>query len=201
MTRKFNAHYTCDHCGHRTTAETGFGRWMRNHYALDSVNGIVRTDTDHIVLRYKTGLDGRDFQLMMVVEVKEYGAEPDKSQTDILSFLRQLADNRGENIHGCKTRKSLRVRSRMLNRDVLLRFYGVHLLQFEKTNPDDSKWIKWDRKPISKETLLGVLALERVPDNPDKFMIEFLRDRHRKDKSPTFQFFNSAGSLSSCGSS
>ncbi len=194
MTRKFNVHYCCDRCGSRTTAETGFGRWMRNATALDSVEGIVRTDADHIVLRYKTypesgGKPSRDFQLMMVVEVKEYGAEPDKSQTDILSFFRQMVEDRGQNMHGCKTHISRKLKSPMQGRLVTVRFCGVHLLQFEKTNPDDSRWIKWDRKPIDGGILTGILAMERNPEKPSQFMSELLRDRHRKDENAEFSFF------------
>lgn len=184
MTRKFNIRYTCEHCGRQSTAETAFGRWMRNHIALDSVDGIVRTDLDHIVLRYKTSLDGRDFQLLMLIEVKEFGAHPDPAQTDCLSFIRQMAERRQRNRHGANGFSSVKLRSRMLNRPVNVRFYGVHLLQFERTNPHDSSWIKWDGKIISPEELVGVIALERRPDDFKKFVMEFLRDRHSKTRQP-----------------
>lgn len=189
MTREFNVKYTCSHCGRQTTAETGFGRWMRNQTALDSVSGIVRTDTDHTILRYKTSLDQRDFQLLMIVEVKEFGAEPRPDQVDILSFLRQAIELRQQNHYQREAGQvggngSFKLRSKMNNRMVRVRFLGVHLLQFEKTNPADSRWIKWNRKPIDSGTLLGVLAMERDPKDPSRMMIEFLRDRHRKNHYP-----------------
>lgn len=180
MTRRFNVHYTCARCGHQTTAESGFGRWMRDQPALDSVHGIVRTDLDHVIVRYKTSLDQRDFQLLMVVEVKEFGAEPDPSQVDILSFFRQIGERAGYNMHGAKTTGTYRLYSRISGRFVNVRFFGVHLLQFEKTNPNDSEWIRWDHKDITEGVLVGLLAMERRPDNPDQMMIETLRDRHRK---------------------
>ena len=191
MTKQFNSFYTCGKCGHRTSAETGFGRWMRNLPALDSIQGIVRTDLDHCILRYKTTIQGRDFQLLMIVEVKEYGAQPDKSQIDILSFIRQMIEDKGTNMHGAPTVRTHNLISKMRdNRKVSVRFWGVHLLQFEKTNPDDSSWIKWNRKLISKHDLVAVLAMERRPDRPDKMMDEYLRDRHRKVDAIEFDFMH-----------
>lgn len=192
MTKKFNVRYTCDRCGHQATAETAFGRWMRAQTNLESKDGIVRTDCDHIILRYKTHKQGRDFQLMMVVEVKEFGAEPDPSQVDILSFLSQAIRSRGKNIHGAKTDQSLRLRSRLLGRDVRVRDFGVHLLQFEKTNPDDSRWIKWDRKLVDPELLCEILAMNVHPDRPTLPMDEFLRDRHRRKDLPLLRLGESA---------
>lgn len=171
----------------QTTAETAFGRWMRWDSRLKSSDGITRTDCDHIILRYKTALDGREFQLMMIVEVKEFGAEPDPCQTDILSFTAQSLVVRGRNMHGEKTTRSIWLKSRMLNREVLVRNYGVHLLQFEKTSPLDSAWIKWNRRAISEKTLTDILRMDVRPDNPDRPMIEFLRDRHRR-KAPSLNF-------------
>jgi hypothetical protein len=179
MTRKFNIHYTCQTCGAMATAETGFGRWMRNNPRLDSASGIVRTDLDHVILRYMTTFQKRDFQLMMIVEVKEYGKEPDAAQVDILSFLRQLAEFKGTNMHNFPTVQCVKARSKMTGRDVRLRFFGVHLLQFEKTNPMDSLWIKWDRKIITPAQLEDILAMNVRPDDTSKPMIDYLRDRHR----------------------
>ena len=181
MTRKFNVYYTCQHCGGRTTAETGFGRWMRNNPALDSGEGIVRTDCDHIICRYKTSLQGRDFQLMMIVEVKEFGASPDECQIDLLQFLAQSTMIKGKNRNGGITHTTHLLTSRKLGRKVRVRNFGVHLLQFEKTNPIDSKWIKWNRKLISSEVLVGLLQLERHPFHPEKMMVDFLRDRHKQE--------------------
>ena len=178
MTRPFNVQYSCSHCGKRSTAETAFGRWMRNNAALDSVTGVVRTDLDHIICRYTTSLQGRDFQLMMVIEVKEHGAEPDACQTDLLSFLRQLAERKSVNMHGAQTIPPIRVHSKMIGRKVLLRWFGVHLLQFQNTDPVNSVWIKWNRKTISPQLLTALLAMERHPLFTDMPMIEYLRDRH-----------------------
>lgn len=186
MTRKFNVLYTCQHCGKQTTAETGFGRWMRDHPALDSASGIVRTDTDHSILRYKTHKQGRDFQLILDVEVKEFGKDPDAAQKDILLFKHQIANKTGRNMHDAVTRWTHNLKSFITGRRVKVRYLGFHLLQFEKTNPVDSAWIKWDHRRIDEESLVKLLAIEIDPYtfNPIE---ECLRDRHAKKARPLFE--------------
>jgi hypothetical protein len=182
MTKDFAVWNSCGVCGHQTSAETAFGRWLRDQEELDSrKKDIVRSDCDHIFLRYRTA-HGRDFQLMMVVEVKEYGAEPDASQRDILSFFSQTIFHslKGKNMHGASTVRTLRLKSWMTGRMVYVRNYGVHLLQFEKTDPIDSKWIKWDRNVITAPKLIEILAMRVRPDDPSKPIEIFLRDRHRQ---------------------
>jgi hypothetical protein len=186
VTKPYKVHITCSHCGHRIPAETAFGQWMRDQSKLKSGDGIVRTDCDHIIVRYKTHPQGRDFQLMMIVEVKEFGGEPDPCQRDILSFLSQTIFIRSRQICGAKTTKSLKLKSHILGRPVLVRNYGVHLLQFEKTSPRDSAWIKWDRCLVDAPTLTEILAFERRPDAPHLWMKDFLRDRHRQSEMPLF---------------
>lgn len=183
MTRKFNVYISCPHCGERITAETAFGRWMRNHPMLDSGNGIIRTDTDHTILRYKTHNQGRDFQLIMDVEVKERGARPDKSQADILNFKHQLALKTSHNMHGARTFYTHYLKSSANGRRVKVKYLGYHLLQFENTDPTDG-WIKWDGKLITVGILVGILTFELNPCYPDRPMIEFLRDRHRQCQLP-----------------
>lgn len=182
MTKPFSVRYTCENCGHQTSAETGFGRWMRHHPQLQpSVAHIVRTDTDHTVLRYMAHVQGiktREFQLIIDVEVKEHGAYPDPAQKDILNFKHQLAMKTSRNRHGAKTRWTHKLKSLISGRVVKVRYLGLHLLQFQGTNPKDSAWIKWDGKEITEATLVGLLRLELDPYRPDRIMNELLRDRH-----------------------
>jgi hypothetical protein len=162
---------------------------MRNHRELDSGEGVVCSDTDYIILRCHQQGD-RNFQMLMVVEVKQYGARPGRCQTDILSFLRQLAERKGRNSSGAETILSMRLYSKLLKRPVLVRWLGVHLLQFEKTSPEDSAWIKWDGRDITAPLLVELLRMDRRPDAPDRLMTEFLRNHHRPDRSPAFAFLN-----------
>jgi hypothetical protein len=151
---------------------------MRNNKALDAQTGIVRTDTDHTILRYRT-FGSRDFQLLMDIEVKEYGAAPDAAQADILNFKHQLAMRRGKNKHGTSTVLTHKLKSRLSGKHVNVRYFGYHLLQFEKTNPLDSAWIKWNRQSVSEGQLTAILAFDRHPLQIDKPINDFLRDRHQ----------------------
>lgn len=189
MTKPFNVRNSCENCGHQTSAETAFGRWMRHHPKLRStVNHIVRTDTDHTILRFKTyenGKQSREFQLMMCVEVKEFGSYPDDAQRDLLNFQHNFVMNTSQNRHGAKTYKTMKIRSFVAKKKVKVRHYGFHLLQFEKKGPDDSKWIKWDGKEITADTLAEILAFNVHPYQLDRPMDEFLRDRHEQRPIPS----------------
>jgi hypothetical protein len=178
MTRPFGTYYTCQHCGKPTTAETGFGRWMRACADLDSSNGIVRTDTDHTILRFKTHVQGRRFQLLMDVEVKEYGSLPREDQRDLIGFKHQLQSGNGRNLNGATTRLTRKLFSTLNKVRVNVRYLGYHLLRFEKTCPVDSEWMEWDHKRIDEGQLVKLLAIEVDPYNPARSMHELLRDRH-----------------------
>lgn len=151
---------------------------MRNHPDLDSSNGIVRTDTDHTILRFKTHRQGRDFQLLMDIEVKEFGAISREDQRDILAFNHQLKSATGRNINGAKTRTTRNLFSVLNNRIVRVRYLGWHLLRFEKSSPNDSDWMEWDHKRITKDQLVSILSMDVDPFNPLRPIQELLRDRH-----------------------
>lgn len=180
MTKEFNLKATCPNCGERMTMETGFCRWMRNNPRLDSANGIIRCDQDHWVLRYKTPHNGRDVQLLMLIEVKEFNAVPDKAQSDCLRMLHRFHSDTGKNIYGATTHRTKMVFSDLSGRTIRLRNLGVHLLQFSRTNPEDSLTIRWDHKEIDIQTLESLLLLDLNPNNPEQSMDELLRDRHKK---------------------
>src|SRR5262245_38814561 len=98
--KPFRVMHTCEECGHQTPAETAFGRWMRANPKLQiGVAHLVRTDTDHFILKFKTHPQGREFQLIMLVETKEWGSEPDDAQRDILNFIHQLCYKVRRNMH------------------------------------------------------------------------------------------------------
>jgi hypothetical protein len=164
--------------------ETGFGRWMRAHPRLASEKGIVRTDTDHTILRYKTHEQGRAFQLMIDIEVKENGSSPDLAQRDVLLMKNQMVSKNGHNVYEARTKITQKILSVLSGKRVNVRHLGIHLLQFEKTNPDDSAWIRWNHREISKDQLVDILALDVDPRDPERSMMELLRDRHRRDTTP-----------------
>src|SRR5262245_49999747 len=188
--KPFRVMNTCEECGHQTPAETAFGRWMRACPKLQTnVAYLVRTDTDHFILKFKTHYQGREFQLMMLIETKEHGSEPDGAQRDILNFINQLCYKVRRNLEDSKCYPTFELFSTLNKKTVNVRYMGYHLLQFEKTSPYDSKWIKWDRKEISVETLEGILALDLYPDPPYKPMDEYLRDRHKQHRQTQTDLF------------
>jgi len=173
MTRTFNEKIRCPDCGYIHTVETDFERWMRGHAELKSQDGIVRFDLDVLLHRYKFIQDGkgvRDIQCLMFVEVKTHMAKPSQSQIDTLSMLNQVLRNRKSNINSNHrpqvTNQPDRVRSQLLKRDVTLRMYGGHLLQLDKTSPDNSGKMLWDYKEITPSQLIGLLRFELNPDGP-----------------------------------
>jgi hypothetical protein len=188
MTREFNVYHHCPKCGESFPAETDFGHWMRKNKLLDSCQGIVRTDTDHTIVCYKVHKQGRKFQLIMDLETKEFGAKPTICQQDIISFKTQLALSKGKNLNGATTYTTHKLRSELQQCRINARYYGFHVLQFEKTSPDNSEWIKWDYKPISSLTLTDLLRFERHPFYPDRSLMQFLRDRHQQPKLRMFNF-------------
>lgn len=189
MTRDFNQFISCPYCDASFPAETAFCRWMRKERALDSAEGVVRTDLDHIIHRYQRNKVGREFQTLMVVEVKERLAKPSASQRDTLLHFGQYILNRTRNMHLPKHELRqfvagagvCKLYSTIAKKEILSRFYGVHLLQFSATNPDDSEKILWDGKQINPGTLIELLRMDLDPTDLQKMD---LRDHHRKNREP-----------------
>ena len=195
MTRAFNDRLDCPYCGKTSTVETAFGRWVREHPELESHDGYTTCDHDLRWHKFRTEL-GRNFQLMMNIEIKSFGAYPTKSQLDTMHIENQLLRNRRqtptkEMVWQAGT-APLQVYSRMNRCRVWVRHFGVHLLRFSHQGPDDSEWIKWDKKQINAETLLGLLKFDLDPDTlramdwrshhqkkPMKWIMTKLFDDHR----------------------
>ena len=176
MTRSFSATWQCPKCGHHATCETAFERWIRGKPELDSRRvGLVRFDLDILLHRYKFDLrdahGSRDIQAMMFVEVKTHGADLNEAQRDTLSTLSQIMRNRRSNMYEPRFGKHAddhtppaKTRSAMFDKEVALKLFGGHLLQFEHETPADNGWIKWDYKPINARHLISLLLFEIDPD-------------------------------------
>lgn len=147
--------------------ETLFGRWIRNHQSLDSQSGYCVTDQDYWIHRYKIYKD-REFQLLMLVEIKTMGSPLSDAQRDTLHMANQLMRNRRQTpTKGLRYQAGngpLRVRSAMRGGDVWLRAYGMHVLTFSGLGPDDSTEIIWDGKVIGVEQLVAILRFDLDPD-------------------------------------
>lgn len=167
MTRPFNAQFHCPNCKTWQTQETAFGRWIRNNKELDSKSGYSVTDQDYVIHKFKTH-GNREFQCVMIVEIKTMGAEPSDAQSDTLYMLDQLTRNRVSTPTATNRAQAGRgvvnAWSVMRKRYVTLKAFGTHLLTFSGLGPDDSDVIEWDRAPISIDTLTSILKFDLDPD-------------------------------------
>lgn len=166
-TRPHISQFYCGNCRTWQTQESSFGRWLRNNKALDASDGHCFVDQDYIVHKFKTH-GGRDFQLLMALEIKTMGAEPTAAQRDTLHLFNQVMRNRKQtptkDMRFQAGTAPLRVFSTLAGRDVQLRIFGVHVLRFSGMGPDDSETIHWDRTPIDVATLTALLRFDLDPD-------------------------------------
>jgi hypothetical protein len=184
MTRLMRQQFTCCHCGAESSAETAFSRWTRENPELDSAEGTCIIDQDYWVHRFKTYI-GREFQLLMGVEVKTFSAKPTPAQRDTLIALNQVLRNRRstptkENKYQAGT-APMRVFSSMQKREICLRVFGVHLLTFSGSGPEDSSVIMWNHQRITKEVLTKILRFDLDPDTLNPID---LRSHHKKHNQP-----------------
>jgi hypothetical protein len=168
MTRSFNQQFHCANCKTWQTAETLFGRWIRSNPDLDSRHGYSVTDQDYWIHRFKT-FRGREFQLLMLVEIKTMGAELTDAQKDTLYTVNQVMRNRRQtptkDLRHQAGSGPLQIRSAMLGRDVVMRAFGMHVLTFSGLGPDDSTWIRWDKALVTTEQLTSILRFDLDPDS------------------------------------
>lgn len=175
MTRRFDGLVGCPYCRRLHTAETPFERWVRAQEQLDSRMGLVRFDLDVLIHRYLTPTDKRgtrDLQCLMGVEVKTRNGTLRPAQRDTFSMLSQVLRNRRTNVyqerrgrHAMQHNPSCKAFSHHLGREVDLRMFGMHLLVLSGDDPTDSAIIKWDKKLIDVETLIGLLRMDLDPDS------------------------------------
>lgn len=187
MTRLYNETFQCPDCGVIYAKEGLFKQWMRGHPGLLSEDGLCVFDIDFLVHKFKVPFDDkrktRQVQCMMMVEIKTFGADLRPAQEDTMRILSMVMRNRRTNEHRKTTiRKQIgglanKVYSSMLRREVSLRLYGVHVLQFEKTSPLNG-WMKWDGKLIIEDQLVGLLNFDIDPDS----MLPIDFRRHHKAK-------------------
>jgi hypothetical protein len=161
---------------------------MRDEPRLDSrIKGVIRSDFDYIITRILTDVSGkRKFYCFQLLEVKERGAIPDKSQFDVMSVLDQIiCRSATKNMHGAFCTPTFsNIRSTFNGQPVNVRYLGYHLLQLSGTNPLNSHTITWSHvgsegRNISVDTLVDLLSMTADPFFREIDMRTLLRDRHR----------------------
>ncbi len=168
MTKQYRRTMHCPECGNEMTTQPEFARWVNTNPNLDSIRqGLFVMDSDWWFHRYKTQL-GREFQCLMMVEIKTNGAEPDKAQQDTLWTIDQCMRNRRQTptnkIRHQAGRGVVKTYSQVLQRFVTLRAFGVHLLSFDAAGPISSHRITWDKKVITIGELEKLLVFDLDPD-------------------------------------
>lgn len=139
---------------------TEFGLWLRGqlpHQKTDVKSIGSRTsrfsrgydinNLDYIILRYMD-------DCLMLLEEKRYGAYQRCNQAESHSLIDQA-------LHfacagGCLFRR-LRGNPRPL------KYYGYHIITFERTNPEDG-WTKVDGIQVTPDEFLAFLRFELMPD-------------------------------------
>jgi len=197
MTRQYNQVFTCVNCGCVSTTETSFGRWVRENDELDSRKyDIVIYDIDYIVHKFKTHL-GRDFQLIMFVEVKTRNSSMTDAQRDTMYIASQITSNRRRNKHidenptkfntndfHAASYGATKAYSTHNRKYVEVKSFGVFNLCFSGMGPQDSK-ITWNGKEIDIDTLTRLL---RFDIDPVRFkpIEELFRVHHKEKMRPLF---------------
>jgi hypothetical protein len=113
---------------------TEFGIWIREQKEVDSCKGYRNYNLD-IIWWKKNGFE-KEPEYWMLIEEKRYMSECRVDQKNTYNWLHNKIKKLND-----KTYK------------------GMHLLQFENTNPEDGK-IFWDRKEISKKQLIDILQFK-----------------------------------------
>jgi hypothetical protein len=192
MTRHHNTQFHCPNCKTWHTSETIFGRWIRNNKQLDSSEGFCVIDQDYWIHRFKH-YDDRDFQLIMLVEIKTNSADLTDAQRDTLHIANQIMRNRSwtptkQLKHQPDLSVVRKVRSIKNKKFINVRVYGVHCLRFSHLGPDDSDWIIWDHNQIDQETLTQLLRFDLDPDTLKPID---LRNHHINPKKHQLSLFQS----------
>ena len=111
---------------------TKFSNWLRND-APQPKDGFVLFDVDYVWENYHQ-------HKWMLIEEKTYKADMSKCQYKQIE-RRHKINKKGDGGKG--------------------RYYGYHIIQFEKESPEDGKiWL--DRQEVSKERLMAFLRFEDV---------------------------------------
>ncbi len=165
MTRLFNDNWQCPHCGVRHAKESLFSQWVRAHPELESGDGFTIHDADFWVHRYKVH-QSSEVQCLMLVETKTFAASMSQSQRQTMSLVDQCMRNRRSQSVGRIQAGGVAIKFRdvLTKRVFACRLFGVHQLQFEKNGPQDSDWIRWDRRDVTEEQLIGLLRFDLDPD-------------------------------------
>src|SRR5258706_6318684 len=132
----------------RDAGDTPFGACLRNHPALQSHFGFDAQNVDYIWHDFKRGY-------MMLLEEKRFNATSDYAQQDTHSIIDQALRFAFNSPDFFVTRKNPM-------RPTSIKYFGYHLVQFERNTPDDGR-IRIDGASVTKDEFLSFLRFEWMP--------------------------------------
>lgn len=130
----------CPKCGKEHTATTKFSDWIRS--VLNDSGTYDVQNLDFIRFHYRDGW-------LITVEEKQYGYQSSEAQRDTHNIVAQLLFVAS----GSKVKTWRGVRP--------IYYKGHYVIAFEKTNPEDSQWVRINGK---------------LYDNPSKVVFELFKD-------------------------
>jgi len=131
---------------------TAFTNWLPKQRGLEAVEaGFVGTDVDMVWYNYKSAQ-------IMLLEEKKGQEEYRISQRTTLAVLNQALS-----FAFAHPDFILSTPKDCLSIPAKIRFYGVHVVRFENTSPDDGK-IYVDGKPMTKDQFLYFLKFGKNRD-------------------------------------
>ncbi len=116
---------------------TEFGLWLRRQKDINSSRYDAQ-NLDFVWFAYRSGW-------ILLLEEKRYNSKQSFSQKDTHNIIHQMLELASGRIFD-----TVKGRRR-------ISYKGYFLIQFEKTNPDDSSWIKINSESHTKEDLLFLL--------------------------------------------
>ena len=123
----------------RDNNDTQFGNWLRTKKIIKSGLGYDAENIDYVWFAFYDGW-------FILIEEKRHGASQRLAQADTHGIIHQLLEN---------VPLGTKVKTMRGNREIEYR--GYYLVQFQKTNPDDSLWIKINGTKYTKNELLYLL--------------------------------------------
>lgn len=155
----------------RPESDTPFGRWIRSHPQLDSIQERLSvTDSDWWIHQYrarKEKVGEKMLDNVMLVEVKTREGDVRFAQRDTLFLVDQVL-RMSSVVNG--RRRFVKCKSPEVGETRYVRLFGVHVLKFSGDEPKNSNRIVWDNTIICEEILVELLKFERDPDSPQRYL-------------------------------
>ncbi len=130
--------------------DTPFGKWLRTHPELDSrITGLDVENIDYTLFLYIRGY------LRLIEEKMKYDNFSTLAQRDTHGVLDQICQ------FAC-SHPDFTAKRAIAGRVEKITYGGYHLVQFEKTNPDDGG-VRLNGMPVTKEQFLLFLQGEWEP--------------------------------------